>query len=63
MTREAWREQQLEYATVALRYSLIDALIQTSTGRVIEGSKVSEIGQGLAAPYPAKTACNWRLQP
>ena len=36
---EAWREEHLEYATVALRYSLVDATIETATGRVIEGSR------------------------
>lgn len=36
---EAWREQHLEYATVALRYTLIDATIESATGRVVEGSR------------------------
>jgi predicted lipid-binding transport protein (Tim44 family) len=36
---EAWREQQLEYATVALRYTLKDATIETATGREVEGSR------------------------
>src|SRR5690606_35647753 len=36
---EAWREAHLEYATVALRYTLIDATVETATGRVVEGSR------------------------
>lgn len=36
---EAWREGNVEYATVAMRYSLIDATIETKTGRVVSGSK------------------------
>lgn len=36
---EAWREGNLEYATVAMRYSLIDATVDVKTGRVVSGSK------------------------
>ena len=35
---EAWREGNVEYATVAMRFSLIDALVDRATGRVAEGS-------------------------
>jgi predicted lipid-binding transport protein (Tim44 family) len=35
---ESWREDGGEYATVALRYEIIDALVEQKTGRVIEGS-------------------------
>ncbi len=35
---EAWREGASEYATVAMRYELIDALVDVKSGRVIEGS-------------------------
>ncbi|HVV43460.1 MAG TPA: TIM44-like domain-containing protein [Nitrobacter sp.] len=35
---EAWREGTSDYATVALRYSLVDKTIERSTGRVVEGS-------------------------
>jgi predicted lipid-binding transport protein (Tim44 family) len=34
---EAWREGDTEYATVATRFSLIDCLVERSTGRVVEG--------------------------
>ncbi len=36
---EAWREGNLEYATVAMRYSLIDATVEAKTGRIVSGSK------------------------
>ena len=36
---ESWRERDGDYATVAMRYSLIDAMIDRSTGRVISGSE------------------------
>lgn len=34
---EAWREGATDYATVAMRFSLIDVLTDKATGRVIEG--------------------------
>ncbi|MGE0765339.1 MAG: Tim44 domain-containing protein [Hyphomicrobiaceae bacterium] len=35
---EAWREGMSEYATVAMRYEIIDATVDVKSGRVIEGS-------------------------
>lgn len=35
---EAWRETGAEYATVAMRYALTDALVDRTTGRVVSGS-------------------------
>ncbi len=34
---EAWREAEVEYATVAMRYALVDRMIERSSGRVVEG--------------------------
>ncbi|QFU17260.1 Tim44 domain-containing protein [Microvirga thermotolerans] len=34
---EAWREGATDYATVAMRYSLVDVTAEKATGRVIEG--------------------------
>jgi predicted lipid-binding transport protein (Tim44 family) len=34
---EAWREGDAEYATVAMRFSLIDQTIERGSGRVVEG--------------------------
>lgn len=36
---EAWREDGSDYATVAMRYSLIDATIDTATGEVVAGDR------------------------
>jgi predicted lipid-binding transport protein (Tim44 family) len=36
---EAWREPGSEYATVAMRYEIVDALVDRSTGRVVEGDR------------------------
>src|SRR3984893_15096830 len=34
---EAWREQEGEYATVAMRYSLIDTMADRVTGKIVSG--------------------------
>jgi predicted lipid-binding transport protein (Tim44 family) len=34
---EAWREDGTDYATVAMRYALIDVMTDKATGRVVEG--------------------------
>lgn len=34
---EAWREEDVEYATVAMRYSLNDTIVDRESGRVTEG--------------------------
>lgn len=34
---ESWREGQVEYATVAMRYSAIDYMVDRSSGAVVEG--------------------------
>ncbi len=34
---EAWREGDTDYATVAMRFSLIDCAVERSSGRVVEG--------------------------
>jgi len=39
---EAWREGSTDYATVAMRFSLIDKTIERSTGRMVEGSDTPE---------------------
>jgi predicted lipid-binding transport protein (Tim44 family) len=36
---EAWREGNAEYATVAMRFSLIDVVVDRSSGRVVDGDE------------------------
>lgn len=36
---EAWRENGSDYATVAMRFSLIDAMIDQASGRVVSGDR------------------------
>jgi predicted lipid-binding transport protein (Tim44 family) len=42
---EAWREPGSEYATVAMRYAIIDVKTDKATGRVLEGdpNRVQEV--------------------
>jgi predicted lipid-binding transport protein (Tim44 family) len=35
---EAWREGNVEYATVAMTLSLVDRTLDRATGRLVEGS-------------------------
>jgi predicted lipid-binding transport protein (Tim44 family) len=35
---ESWREGTMEYATVAMRFSIIDAMVDATSGRVVSGS-------------------------
>src|SRR5205823_14170081 len=34
---EAWREGDAEYATLAMRFSLIDQMVDRASGRIVEG--------------------------
>ncbi|ENN88780.1 Putative import inner membrane translocase protein, TIM family [Rhizobium freirei PRF 81] len=36
-TAEAWREDNAEYATLAMRYSSIDAMLDRTTGKLVDG--------------------------
>jgi predicted lipid-binding transport protein (Tim44 family) len=36
---EAWRENDTDYATVAMRYSITDATVDRATNKVVEGSR------------------------
>jgi predicted lipid-binding transport protein (Tim44 family) len=38
---ESWRERDGEFATVAMRYSLLDAKVEAGSGRVLDGSETT----------------------
>ena len=40
---EAWREGGVDYATVAMRFSLVDQTIERASGRTVEGGAPSEV--------------------
>ena len=49
---EAWREPGAEYATVAMRYSLTDKLVERASGKVVDGGtqEVTEFWTFRRAP-------------
>ena len=61
---EAWREAGSEYATVAMRYSLLDAIFEADSGRVVSGSKTApeEVTEVWTFRRPNNgTAQQWEL--
>lgn len=40
---EAWREGTVEYATVAMRFSLTDRMVDRASGRTVEGGEPGEV--------------------
>jgi predicted lipid-binding transport protein (Tim44 family) len=39
---EAWREGSVEYATVAMRFRLVDRTVERSSGRLVDGSETPQ---------------------
>jgi predicted lipid-binding transport protein (Tim44 family) len=61
---EAWREGSSEYATVAMRYEIIDATVDLKSGRVLEGSTTEpqEVTELWTFYRPSgSTADKWEL--
>ena len=40
---EAWRENNVEYATVAMRFALVDQMVERASGRTVEGGGPGEV--------------------
>jgi predicted lipid-binding transport protein (Tim44 family) len=57
---EAWREGDTDYASVALRYSLIDKTMDRTTGRMVEGSEQPEEVTEVWT-FVRPRAANWEL--
>ena len=61
---EAWREPDAEYATVAMRYSVLNPIVDQATGRVVSGSASvpEEVTEVWTFQRPqAGSAQDWRL--
>lgn len=61
---EAWSEPGGEYATVAMRYTVTDAVVEKATGRVVEGDlnhpqEVTEVWTFVRRP--GETSEGWKL--
>jgi predicted lipid-binding transport protein (Tim44 family) len=57
---EAWREGDTDYASVAMRYSLVDTTLDRTTGRVVEGNgQPEEVTEVWTFMRPR--GANWEL--
>ncbi len=61
---EAWRETGAEYATVAIRFSLIDVMVDRATGRIVSGdpTRPDRVAELWTFVRPADTGPSaWKL--
>ena len=61
---EAWREPESDYASVAMRFSLIDTMVDRATGKVVSGDPVTpEVSTEIwtFARRPGGAATDWKL--
>ena len=61
---EAWREPESDYASVAVRFSLIDRMVDRATGKVVSGDPVTpEVSTEIwtFARRPGGAATDWKL--
>lgn len=58
---EAWREDGLEYATLAMRYSSIDAMVERNSGRVVSGDDRRPSESTEVWTFVRKSGADWKL--
>ncbi|MBB3454539.1 putative lipid-binding transport protein (Tim44 family) [Rhizobium sp. BK313] len=58
---EAWREDNAEYATLAMRYSSVDALVDRTTGRLVEGDDRNASETTEIWTFVRKPGSDWKL--
>ena len=58
---EAWREGGTEYATLAMRYSSIDAMVDRTTGRVVDGDDRRPSESTELWTFVRKSGSDWKL--
>jgi predicted lipid-binding transport protein (Tim44 family) len=61
---EAWREPESEYASVAMRFSLIDTMVDRATGKIVSGDPVTpQVSTEIwtFARHPGGAAADWKL--
>jgi predicted lipid-binding transport protein (Tim44 family) len=57
---EAWREGSTDYATVAMRFSMVDKTVDRSTGRLVEGSEYP-VEATEVWTFVRPSGANWEL--
>jgi predicted lipid-binding transport protein (Tim44 family) len=58
---EAWRENGLEYATVAMRYQSIDVMVDRDTGKVVSGDPAHPTEATEIWTFVRKGSEDWKL--
>jgi len=58
---EAWREGDTEYATVAIRYSAIDVMLDRNSGAVVEGNPNEPVESVELWTFTRKDGGEWQL--
>ena len=58
---EAWREGETDYASVAMRFSLVDKTLERSTGRLVAGSEQPIEATEVWTFVRAAAAADWEL--
>ena len=58
---EAWREGNVDYATVAIRYSAIDIMLDRNTGAVVEGNPDEPVESVEVWTFTRVDGRNWLL--
>ncbi|MGR9257891.1 Tim44 domain-containing protein [Rhizobium leguminosarum] len=58
---EAWREDGQEYATLAMRYSSIDAMVERDSGRVVSGDDRRPSESTEVWTFVRRSGADWKL--
>jgi predicted lipid-binding transport protein (Tim44 family) len=58
---EAWRENGADYATMAMRYSSIDAMVDRTTGQLVDGDNRNPSESTELWTFTRKTGGDWLL--
>ena len=58
---EAWRESDSEYATLAMRYSSIDAMLDRTTGKLVDGDDRNPSEATELWTFVRKPGSDWQL--
>ncbi|MBY5411637.1 Tim44 domain-containing protein [Rhizobium leguminosarum] len=58
---EAWREDGQEYATLAMRYSSVDAMVERDSGRVVSGDDRRPSESTEVWTFVRKSGADWKL--
>lgn len=58
---EAWREDGQEYATLAMRYSSVDAMVERDSGRLVSGDDHRPSESTEVWTFMRKSGADWKL--